>query len=476
MGADPVSGKGGRTAADHVADEAEVERHAEQESTAEAKRRAAELKAEQRARKAEEKEREKARREEARIRAEEERAAREAAEIAAREEAARAAAERAVAGATASSFDTAAVLREVAKPRLTGSHGAAEVGGTIRACFEALGYEVNGRSFRFNPWPGRYGLTLVGVLYLAGTTTAAALLYRDNPFGAVAMLLILLVVAGLVGLFVRPAIDALRWGSIEGENMLAHRPGARPRYVIMAHRDSKSQPVPLAFRGPAIVLAAVAWLALLVGALAHTARPLPGALILVLAVIAAVSALVLILCWVDNRSPGALDNASGVVAAIAIAARERDADDVAFLITDGEELGLAGARAAAPHLPPVFGVINMDGLDDHGPFYVLERFGLVRKKGLAPHLAAALLEEADARSEPANRRDLPFGIPVDHIPLVKAGIPALTLMRGSIKSLNRVHRPADDLGSLKGDGIRRTTDLVTGALTRLRTQARALER
>jgi hypothetical protein len=28
----------------------------------------------------------------------------------------------------------------------------------------------------------------------------------------------------------------------------------RPRYIVMAHRDSKSQPVPLAFRGPAIVL------------------------------------------------------------------------------------------------------------------------------------------------------------------------------------------------------------------------------
>jgi hypothetical protein len=477
MGADPVSGKGGRTAADRVApDGDDAARQADEASRAEAKRRAAELKAEERARKAEEKKRAKAQREEERRRAEEERAAREAAEIAAREEAARAAAERAVAGATASSFDTAAVLREVAKPRLTGSHGAAEVGGTIRACFEALGYEVGGRSFRFNPWPGRYGLTLVGVLYMAGTTTAAALLYRNNPFAAIAMLLILLVVVGMVGLFVRPAIDALRWGSIDGENMLAQRPGTRPRYVVMAHRDSKSQPVPLAFRGPAIVLALVAWLALLVGALAHTARPLPDGLILVLAAVAAVSALVLILCWVDNRSPGALDNASGVVAAIAIAARERDAGDVAFLITDGEELGLAGARAAAPHLPPVFGVINMDGLDDTGPFYVLERFGLIRKKGLAPHLAAALLEEADALGEPANRRDLPFGIPVDHIPLVKAGVPALTLMRGTIKSLNRVHRPADDLGSLKGDGIRRATELVTGALTRLRGQARALER
>jgi Zn-dependent M28 family amino/carboxypeptidase len=149
---------------------------------------------------------------------------------------------------------------------------------------------------------------------------------------------------------------------------------------------------------------------------------------------------------------------------------------VGFLITDAEELGLAGARAAAPHLPPVFGVINLDGLDDDGPFYVLERFGILRKRGLAPHLAAALLQEAEARGEPANRRDLPFGIPVDHIPIVKAGMPALTLMRGTTKSLNRVHRPADELDRMSGAGIIRTVELVGGALARLREQARALER
>jgi hypothetical protein len=50
----------------------------------------------------------------------------------------------------------------------------------------------------------------------------------------------------------------------------------------------------------------------------------------------------------------------------------------------------------------VFGVINLDGLDDDGPFYVLERFGTLAQAGLAPHLAAALLQEADARGEPAS--------------------------------------------------------------------------
>jgi hypothetical protein len=490
MGAEPVGQTRGGTAPGGDADEAQA--RAEQARAAEAqaaeqaraaeqkaaqKARAAEQKAAEKKRRQEEKAAEKARREEEARLAEEKRKAEEEAAEQARQQAAREATERAVAAATAGGgYDTAGVLREIARPRLTGSRGAGEVGETIRACFEALGYEVEDRPFRFNPWPGRFGITAAGVLYLAGTLIAAGLLYANHPFGAVALLLILLVVSGIGTLLARPAIDAMPFGSQEGVNMMAQKAGSRPRYIIMAHRDSKSQPVPLSFRGPAVVLALVVWLGLLIGALMHTARPLPGAVILVLGALGAVAGVILILCWVDNSSPGALDNASGVTAALGIAAREAGSGDVGFLITDAEELGLAGARAAAPHLPPVFGVINLDGLDDEGTFYVLERFGTLRKRGLAPHLAAALLQEAESRGEPADRRDMPFGIPVDHIPVVKAGTPALTLMRGSLSSLKRVHRPGDDLEHLRGDGVRRTIELVGGALVRLREQSRGLER
>ncbi|HSJ24663.1 MAG TPA: M28 family peptidase [Longimicrobiales bacterium] len=419
----------------------------------------------------------KARREEEKRLEEERRAAAEEADRIAREKAAKEAAARAVeAVGAAGGFNVMGVMREVAKPRLTGSHGAEEVGGTVRACFEALGYDVEARDFQFSPWPGRFGITVAGVLFLIGTVAAAAFLYAGNAYGALAILLVLFVLLGMLALLIRPAIDAMPWGRKTGTNLMATLPGARPRYIVMAHRDSKSQPVPLAFRGPAIVVGVLSWLALVVAALAHTARPLHPAIILALGVLAAVSGLILIFCWVDNRSPGALDNASGVVTALNIAAREADAGDVAFLITDAEELGLAGARAAAPHLPAVFGVINIDGLDDDGPFYVLERFGIIRKQGLAPHLAAALLQEAESRGEAADRRDLPFGIPVDHIPVVKAGTPALTLMRGTMRSLRRVHRPVDDLEALQGDGVRRGADLICGALARLREQSRVLER
>src|SRR5690606_31041016 len=109
-------------------------------------------------------------------------------------------------------------------------------------------------------------------------------------------------------------------------------------------------------------------------------------------------------------------------------------------------------------------------------FYVLERFGVMRKKGMAPHLAAAIMQAAAAMGEAAERRDMPFGIPVDHIPIVVGGTPALTVMRGTMASLRRVHRPYDDLDHLRGDGVRKTVELVCGALDRLREQARSLGR
>jgi hypothetical protein len=359
---------------------------------------------------------------------------------------------------------------------MTGSEGSVETGAKIRSLFEGLGYKVEEREFTFSPLLGRFGITAAGALFLVTSFTAAMFLYTNHPFGALALLLIFLVIVVLGVLFGRAGIDALPFGRVQGSNLYATRPGSMPRYIIMAHRDSKSQPLPLAFRGPAIVLGLLVWLALFIAALLHAARPLPGSVILVLGAVAVVTGVVLIFSWVDNHSPGALDNASGVVAALGVAARARDAGDVGFLITDAEELGLAGARAAAGSLPPVFGVINLDGLDDDGAFHVLERFGLVRKTGLAPHLAAALMQEADAMGEDVDRRDLPFGIPVDHIPIVQAGVPALTVMRGTMKSLRRVHRPGDDLDHLRGDGVRRTIELVAGALDRLRAQARQLER
>jgi hypothetical protein len=121
-------------------------------------------------------------------------------------------------------------------------------------------------------------------------------------------------------------------------------------------------------------------------------------------------------------------------------------------------------------MPAVFGVINVDGIDDEGTFLVAERFGWPRPKGLAPHLAAALLAAASDLGLAAQRRDVPFGILLDHMPIVKGGTPALTIMRGTLKSLHRIHRPTDNLSNLSGSGIGPCVDLICAALALLRTR------
>ena len=149
---------------------------------------------------------------------------------------------------------------------------------------------------------------------------------------------------------------------------------------------------------------------------------------------------------------------------------QRAAGDVALLVTDAEELGLAGSRAIARSLPTVIGAINLDGIDDAGPFYLMERFGWPRKRGRAPHLAAALLRAGAELHLDVRRRDTPFGILLDHMPLVEGGTPALTIMRGGLGSLRRVHRPGDDLAHLRGQGIPPAMRLVSRALELLRAQ------
>ena len=367
-------------------------------------------------------------------------------------------------------FNLQEQLNALARPRLVGSTGADRVTRHVRAALTGLGYDVREHPFQFNPWPGRLGLSVAGGLFLVGSLWAAALLYAGSGNGALVTLLLLLLLLGAGALPGRRLLDRSAWALRPGLNLLAAPPATRPKYLVLAHRDSKSQPVPLLFRGPAIALALLSWLCLLVLSLFSLIEPVAPGLVLVAALSAGLAGLVLTFCWVENNSPGALDNASGVAALLGLAEAQRAAGDVALLVTDAEELGLAGARAIARDLPNVIGAFNLDGLDDDGPFLVVERFGWPRRRGQAAHLAAALLRAGQELGLDLQRRDAPFGIMLDHMPIVDGGTPALTLMRGDVHSLRRVHRPADDLTQLRGSGVASTIELVGRALELLRAQ------
>jgi Zn-dependent M28 family amino/carboxypeptidase len=136
---------------------------------------------------------------------------------------------------------------------------------------------------------------------------------------------------------------------------------------------------------------------------------------------------------------------------------------VAFLVTDAEELGLAGARAAARSLAPDV-VLNLDGLDDEGSFLVLDRHDPLRRRR-APALAAAVRDAGARVGEAVRYRALPPGLLTDHIPFAEAAS-AVTIMRGRIRSLLRVHRPGDRADRLSGDGAARAVVLLEEVMRR----------
>jgi hypothetical protein len=360
-------------------------------------------------------------------------------------------------------------IRALARPRLTGTPEADAAATELRGRLSALGYEIRELPFRFSTIPGRFGVPAAGLAYVIGVLLTAWLLAAARPGFA---LFTAALTGGLLSLgaaSARPAIARLPLGRTTATNWLVQRAGARPRYLVVAHRDSKSQLVPLLVRVVAVgfAIAALAGLILLslAGILNAAAIMRTGGWLL--AGVGALAGVALLLSWAGNASPGALDNASGLAVLLGLAARERERDDVAFLVTDAEELGLAGAMAAIPDLPPIFGVIVLDGIDDAGEFQIMERFGIPRR-GLAPHLAAALLGAATALGLEAHRRTLPLGMMVEHTVFTDAGLPALTLMRGSAASLWRVHGRGDSADRLQGTGAASAVALVAGALELLR--------
>jgi hypothetical protein len=359
-------------------------------------------------------------------------------------------------------------IAALARPRLTGCDEAGAVERELRERFDGLGYEVEELPFSFSTWPGRFGMAVSGVMLALAGAFGAWLLVAGLPGAALLVLLVAGALAALPLLVLDTAARRVRWGRTDARNLLFRRPGARPAWIVMAHRDTKSQLVPTAVRTIAVGVGAASLLLLVLLAvlgIGAEALRFTGVTVVAGAVLFVVGVL-LALSWAANESPGALDNASGLAALLHVAA-DNDSGDLAFLITDAEELGLVGARHALDRLPPVQGVINVDGLDDHGPFLVAEGHGWSRK-GSAPQLAAALLTAATVLDFPIERRPLPRSIPVDHVPLAAAGIPALTLLKGGWHSLMRVHSPRDDADRIDGTGAAEGATLLCAAVRLLR--------
>ena len=142
---------------------------------------------------------------------------------------------------------------------------------------------------------------------------------------------------------------------------------------LVAHPDSKSQPVPQAARAAGIMLLAGSLAAAGVAAALQLAGWVVMGDIAAWSIIAAgvTGALPVIASVVGNRSNGALDNASGLAAVLLAAELLAPGANVGVAITAAEELGLAGARAWAATESSGQIALNCDGVDDVGVLTVM---------------------------------------------------------------------------------------------------------
>jgi hypothetical protein len=291
--------------------------------------------------------------------------------------------------------DYGVLFRELAIPRLVGTPNHAKVREILNRELEARGFSVEQHAFSGRP--------------------ARALLGAPR------------VVRG-INLLGRPR-------SPLGSN----RPTVQPSIWLVAHYDSKGQPISMALR-------LLGFGVLLIGLAAVLFAAVP-ALVLV-----ALGASIALLNRVNDNSPGAVDNAAALVTVfMTLDQLPRDLP-IGVVFPDAEELGLVGARALVSDHAVWFtdaAVINLDGLDDTG-----RATAFVHRPGT---ISAAIVAALRARAW----RWLP--VVVDGIALARVSKDCVTIMKGNWRTMRVVHRAEDAVDRVRLDGAA----LVAAGLARV---------
>jgi hypothetical protein len=252
----------------------------------------------------------------------------------------------------------------------------------------------------------------------------------------------------------RRGVLGLPWMRASASNLVATR-GA-PRAWLVAHLDSKSQPVPMLVRVAGIAGSAIALVALASMSVAGVYGVDPSVRAwIVVTLVGVMTSLPIVASTVGARSAGAVDDASGVVTVLRAASMLPREMAIGIALTSAEELGMAGARAFAARRGG--GVaLNVDGVDDRGTVVCMAH----RRAGRARDavLRAASTVATVVRTSPT----IP-GLLTDGVALANTGWDAVTLSRGTLATLSRIHRRADDLNALRGDGIEDMARLLAAA-------------
>jgi len=218
--------------------------------------------------------------------------------------------------------------------------------------------------------------------------------------------------------------------TISGVNLIARpvRPSAHRPVWLVAHYDSKGQPISMAIR-------LVGFAALLLGLATLFLATLPALVLLIVAVV------IVSQNRVNDNSPGAVDNATALVAVFMTLDQLSPTTTVGVIFPDAEEFGLVGARALVADRAALFAdaaVINLDGLDDVGT-----------PVALVHHLGSISIAVATALQA---RRWRWLPVVVDGIALARVARECVTILKGNWRTMRIVHRPEDTAARVRLDG------------------------
>jgi len=347
---------------------------------------------------------------------------------------------------------SAHLARLGARSRPTGGAAVAEARKYCAEVLRALGFDVSERSFEFSAFPGAWAPPAFGLAIpaLATLLFAARDARLEWPLAAVAIAVVWLLIrlsgprAVLDGWILRRT----------GVNLHAVRGVSEPRVWLVAHLDSKWQPVSMVARVAGVLTIGVGLMALVVTWIVHAAAA-PIALGII-----GLGAIPLVLSVVGDGNDGTLDNASGVAAVLEAAALIPGEVSLGVLVADAEELALAGARAWARSMPPAI-ALNCDSIDDEGPLVLM--YTRAKPARLIERIESAA---AEAGITIRTLRLIP-GVLTDSVALADAGWQTVTLSRGTVRTLRRIHTADDTLGAMRGTGIAAAARVLARAATEL---------
>lgn len=327
-----------------------------------------------------------------------------------------------------------------AAPRPAGGASAAHARAYCAGVLADAGFGSAEQVFEYSAFPGAWATPVGGaVAALAATGLWWA---RRAPAMGVISLAAVIVAGGALAVLGRDGVLRTPFMRRTGVNLQAVRGSGAPALWLVAHVDSKWQPIPMLARVAGLLLTVLGLAALVTGWVGG-ASP---ALMLTLLVLAWAGCALLMASVVGARNHGTLDNASGVATVLAALDHLPSHLPIGVLVTDAEELALAGVRAwALAHRAGT--AINVDTIDDAGPLTVMF-------SGRRPvRLAAALEQAAAGEGETCRVMRLVPGILTDSVALAGAGWETLTLSRGTIRTLGRIHTSRDTLAAMDGRGI-----------------------